>query len=401
MLKISNIDASIAELLPGITEMRQVLHAHPELSLKEYKTSAFIRDHLSKLDIEVLPPFLSTDVVALLRRNKDGKNVTLRADMDALAIHEENTFPYCSSNRGVMHACGHDGHTAMLLGAAIILEQFKDHLDGSVRFVFQPGEEVAGAGRDLIGKGILTDPRPHAVLALHGWPGYPAGAICSKPGALMAAADFYKIIIRGAGGHASKSDQKNNPILLASKIVNELTAIPERELMADDPVVISINKFIGGTAPNVIPNEVTIEGSARYFDKAAGERIPGLFEKVLKSGCKRTELRFELQYRRPYLATVNDPGIVSECRNITRQFIGESAWIDINDPVMSAEDFSYYLRENPGGMFFLGMGEDSPGLHTNTYDFNDKALANGLKFLVLSALCFTSSNRLPNKEFEV
>ncbi len=392
MLELSDIEAAIDELLPEIIEIRHYLHAHPELSLKEVETSEFIRTQLSKLDIEVLPPFLSTDVVALLGGGKSRRNVTLRADMDALPIIEENTFPYCSNNRGVMHACGHDGHTAMLLGAAIILEKFKDHLDGSVRLVFQPGEEVVAAGRDLIEKGILAEPKPNAVLALHGWPGYPTGAICSKSGEMMAAADFFKITIKGKGGHGSKSDQQNNPIVIAGKIVGGLSAIPEREFGPDDLVVISISKFVGGTTSNVIPNEVIIEGSSRYFDGSAGRRIPGLFEKILKTVCEKTEAKYELKYDRPYIATVNDPEIIKECKRITKEFLGDSAWIDIPDPVMSSEDFSYYIHENPGGMFFLGMGEDSPGLHTNSYDFNDKAIKNGIKFFVLSAFSFLSEN---------
>ncbi|KPL20470.1 MAG: hypothetical protein AMS23_10885 [Bacteroides sp. SM1_62] len=392
MLKISDIDVVIDELLPEIIKTRQVLHAHPELSLKEYKTSAFIRAQLSKLDVEVLPPFLSTDVVALLSGKKNGKNVTLRADMDALPIKEENTFPYRSGNKGVMHACGHDGHTAMLLGAAIILEKFKDHLDGSVRFVFQPGEEVVADGKELIEKGILRDPKPIAGLALHGWPGCPTGTICSKSGDLMAAADFFKIKITGKGGHGSNSDQQNNPIVIASKIVNGLTTIPEMEFSADDSVVISITKFVGGTASNIIPNEVIIEGSTRYFAESAGKRIPDLFRKVLETECKHTEIKYELKYDRPYIATVNDPEIINGCKSITKQFIGESAWADIHDPVMSSEDFSYYINGNPGGMFFLGMGVESAGLHTNAYDFNDKAIMNGMKFLVISTFFFLNKN---------
>jgi hippurate hydrolase len=396
MLKIKEFDNAIDALLPEIIEIRQELHAHPELSLKEYRTSDFIRSRLEKLDVEILPPFLSTDVVALLGGTNHGNNVTLRADIDALPMIEENTFPYCSNNRGVMHACGHDGHTAMLLGAAMILERYKDQLEGSVRFVFQPGEEVVAAGKDLVAKGMLTHPIPGAVLALHGWPGYPTGAICSKSGDLMAAADFYKIKIKGGGGHGSRSDQQNNPIVLASQIVSRLTSIPEREFSQDIPVVISISKLSGGTASNVLPGEVTMEGSTRYFSESAGERIPALFEEVLRTACMGTKLNYELAYDRPYIATVNDPGIVHECKRLTEQFMGASAWIDIQEPVMSSEDFSYYISGHPGGMFFLGMGEDSPGLHTNTFDFNDQALKNGIKFLVISAWSLLSGDVLPH-----
>lgn len=387
---MKDIDDAIQKLIHELEEIRHHLHAHPELSLKEFKTSEFVRARLSKLELELLPPFLETDVVALLNGGKNGKNVTLRADMDALPIVEENTIPYVSNHNGVMHACGHDGHTAMLLGAAIILEQFRDQLDGSVRFVFQPGEEVVAAGRDLIKKGILKNPKPDVVLAMHGWPGYPTGTICSKPGEMMAAADFFKIIISGKGGHGSNADQQNNPIVVASKIVNQLTVLPAHGPETEGLVVVNISKFTGGTTSNVIPHEVIIEGSVRYFDKAAGERIADLFRKVVETECKHAETGFELEYNRTYIATMNDPEIIKECKRITKQFVDQSAWVDMDDPVMSSEDFSYYIEENPGGMFFLGMGEESPGLHTNTYDFNDKALRNGIKFLVVSTLLFLS-----------
>ncbi|MEN8227907.1 MAG: M20 family metallopeptidase [Bacteroidota bacterium] len=390
MLQMNDIDIAIDKLIHDLVEIRHHLHANPELSLKEFNTSEFVRARLSKLDMELLPPFLETDVVALLNGGKNGKNVTLRADMDALPVVEENTIPYVSNHKGVMHACGHDGHTAMLLGVAMILEKFRDQLDGSVRFVFQPGEEVVAAGKELIAKGMLTNPKPDVVLAMHGWPGYPTGAICSKPGEMMAAADFFKITLSGKGGHGSSADQQNNPIVVAGKIVNQLTALPSQGVGTEGRVVVNISKFVAGTTSNVIPHEVIIEGSVRFFDEAAGERIEGLFRKVLEAECKETETSFELEYNRPYIATVNDAEIIRACKSITTRFVGESAWVDMDDPVMSSEDFSYYIKDNPGAMFFLGMGEDSPGLHTNVYDFNDQALRNGIRFFVFSTLNFLS-----------
>ncbi|MEN8202248.1 MAG: M20 family metallopeptidase [Bacteroidota bacterium] len=394
MFQITDIDLAIAEAMDELVEIRHHLHAHPELSLKEYRTSAFIRDRLLKLEMELLPPFLETDVVAVINSKKRGRNITLRADMDALPIEEINTVSYHSTSKGVMHACGHDGHTAMLLGAAMILEKFSDHLEGSVRFVFQPGEEVVAAGKELIEKGVLADPKPDVVLALHGWPGYPAGTICSRPGEMMAAADFFKITITGKGGHGAGTDQSLNPIVVASKTVESLSSIPEREFGKEDRIVVSISKLLGGNTSNVIPREVVIEGSARYFDTAAGKRIPALFEEVMETECGSAGLDYTLDYKRPYIATVNDAEIVGQCKTITKHWMGESAWIDMDDPVMSSEDFSYYIHGNPGAMFFLGMGANSPGLHTNTYDFNDQALRNGIRFLVLSTLTFLSRNSM-------
>jgi len=181
----------IDRIVPKITGIRHSLHKNPELSLQEFDTSVFIKNQLKALDVEILPPLLKTDVVAMLNADKTAKNITLRADIDALPIQEESNKSYCSMNKGVMHACGHDGHTAILIGAAIILSKFKQQLNGSVRFVFQPGEEMVAAGKDLVEKGVLTNPNPNAVLALHGWPGYPTGSICCRPGNFMAVQYLY------------------------------------------------------------------------------------------------------------------------------------------------------------------------------------------------------------------
>ena len=383
-IDLQKIEREIDKIIPKIKEIRQHIHAHPELSLEEYKTSAIVRDQLKPLNIEILPPFLSTDVIALLNSEKSGINVTLRADMDALPIQEQNDLPYCSTKSKVMHACGHDGHTAMLLGAAIILEKFRQQLNGSVRFVFQPGEEIVAAGRDLVEKGVLYSPKPRAVLALHSWPGYPVGSICSQPGAMMAAADIFKITIKGKGGHGSTPEQSDDPILTATKIINNLYLLPSRKFSALDSVVISVCQIHAGTNSNVIPDEVMMEGTVRYFSKIVGEKIPPLFEKVIKEECKSSDTTYTLEYERPYIATINDSEVVKICKNYTQNLIGKTSWIDLTAPVMASEDFSFYLDTNPGAMFFLGMGEKSPGLHTNSFNFNDKAIRNGILFLVLS-----------------
>jgi amidohydrolase len=383
ILKIAN---AIDKILPKITEIRQHLHANPELSLKEIQTSEFIRNQLKLLDVDVLPPFLSTDVVALLKGKSVKKNVTLRADMDALPIQEKNSIPYRSINKDVMHACGHDGHTAILIGAAIILEKFKDQLSGTVRFVFQPGEEIVAAGKDLVEKGVLDSPKPQAVLALHAWPGYPVGSICSKPEAMMAAADIFNITIKGKGGHGSTPEKTDDPILAATKIINNLYLLPSRKFSALESIVVSICKIHAGTSSNVIPDEVMMEGTIRYFSKIVGEKIPPLFEKVINEECKSSGTTYTLEYERPYIATINDSKVVKICKDYTQNFMGESSWFDIAEPVMSSEDFSYYIDSNPGGMFFLGMGENSPDLHVNSFNFNDKALRNGIFFLVISTL---------------
>ena len=383
---ITQINEEIGKLLPEIIEIRHYLHERPELSLKEFNTSQFIREHLQSLDIDVFNPFLETDVVALMHGNNAGKNVTLRADIDALPLQEKNDFPYQSRHKNVMHACGHDGHTAILLGTAKILEKLKDQFNGSVRFGFQPGEEIVAAGRDLVGKAILENPKPEAVLALHSMPGIPVGAICSKPGPLMAAADLFKIIIKGKGGHGSKPEEAIDPILIASKIVNNLYLIQSRKLKALDAIVISICKFQGGLNANVIPDETILEGTVRYLSKNIGEKMPVLFENIISSECNSYGASYELDYTQPYLPTVNDSDIVNASKHFTKEFIGESFWIDLKEPKMSSEDFSYYINKNPGAMFFLGMGDKCASLHSTSFDFNDNALMNGILFFVLSTL---------------
>ncbi len=389
---ITDIKKEVRDILPDIISVRHHLHAHPELSLKEFNTSAYVRERLAGLYATVLPPFLATDVVAVLSGTRAGKNVTLRADMDALPLQEENDNPYCSSVRNVMHACGHDGHTAMLLGAAIVLNKYRDSFSGSVRFVFQPGEEIVAAGKDLVKRGALDDPKPDAVLALHAWPGYPASAVCSRPGTLMAAADIFKLTIKGRGGHGSAPEKTNDPILTAGRVVNRLRVMSSRKMNVRDPLVISVCSIHGGTSANVIPSEVTLNGSVRYLSMDIGRKVPSMMEHAVRGECSYTGADFDLEYIRAYIPTVNNSHIISTCKKVTQDYFGKTSWIDIDKPVMGSEDFSFYIEKNPGAMFFLGMGEESAPLHSNTFDFNDEALKNGILFFVLSTLELLSDN---------
>jgi amidohydrolase len=383
-LDISQIKKEISNILPEITSIRHHLHANPELSLKEFRTCEFIRNYLKGLDVNVYDPFLTTDVVALLSGKNGGKNVTLRADIDALPLQEQSVHSYCSTASSVMHACGHDGHTAILLGAAAVLGKLKDSINGSVRFVFQPGEEIVAAGKNLINKGILESPMPGAVLALHSMPGMPVGSIASKPGPIMAAADLFKVIIKGKGGHGSTPEETIDPIFTASRVINGLYLLSSRKLRAQDSLVVSICSIHGGANANIIPEEVVVEGSVRYFTKKIGGKIPSLFEQAVKAECAYTGADYNLEYNRAYIPTINDVQTVATGKGVTERYIEKSDWIDLDEPVMGSEDFSYYIDNNAGAMFFLGMGEDSAALHSSTFDFNDKALKNGILFFVLS-----------------
>lgn len=385
-MNVEMIEAIVEELLPEIVEIRHTIHQNPELALKENDTAALVRKTLEPTGMHLLEPFLETDVVAMLKGKGRGKNVTLRADMDALPLREQTGLPYQSKRQGIMHACGHDGHTAMLIGAALALSGLKEQFEGSVRFVFQPGEEVVAAGKDLVGKGALLDPEPDAVFALHAWKGIPVGSIASKSGVFMAAADFFKIMINGKGAHGSMPEVSIDPILTASRIVEALQTIASRRVSALKSVVVSVCRFSGGTNSNIIPDSVELEGTARYLDSETGEKIPEYIEQTVKGVCDTMGATYEYSYMTPYIPTINNQDVVALGKKVTEEIFGTSMWVDLSTPSMGAEDFSYYIKDYPGAMFRLGMGKASAALHNPHFDFNDKALKNGIIFLVSAAL---------------
>jgi amidohydrolase len=350
--------------------------------MEERQTAARIRARLRAAGLRPQRPLIGTDVIALLRGAKPGPNVTLRADIDALPIREQTGAKHASRVPGRMHACGHDGHAAMLYGAARVLLQLRPELAGSVRFVFQPGEEMRAAGRDLVAAGALRDPKPAAVLALHAWSGLPAGTIASRPGPMMAAADHFLIEVLGKGAHGARPEESIDPVLVGARIVEGLQAIVSRRLAPVQPAVVSVCRFHAGTTSNVIPPRAELEGTCRYLVPTLGRALPRLIRQVVKGVCDSMGARFRLEYHPSYIPTVNDAGIVDLGRRVAQEQFGKRGWADLPHPSMGAEDFAFYLRGNRGAIFRLGMGEKSPGLHTPQFDFNDAALRNGILFFV-------------------
>ena len=377
-----NINSIIDRILPEVIEYRHQIHANPELAGNEFDTSKLVRQILSKTAIELEKPYLETDVVGLLNGDKEGKCVGLRADMDALPLQELNDLPYKSRKDGVMHACGHDGNTAMLLGAALVLDEIKDQLKGSVKFVFQPGEEVVALGKKLVEAGALENPKPDAVFALHGSSGHPTGAICSRVGAIMAAAGFFKIRIIGRGGHCSKPETCIDPIVIGCQIVNNLQTIVSRHFGPQDATCLSICRFSGGENSNVIPEDVILEGSTRFLDYEIGKQFPELIEKVIKGVCDSYGAKYEFDYELPYIPTVNSAEHVETAKEFATEYLGQDLWVELPLSSMGGEDFSYYLRECGGAFCDIGMGEDHPAIHNPMFDFNDDALRNGIAFMV-------------------
>ncbi|MBN1828433.1 MAG: amidohydrolase [Deltaproteobacteria bacterium] len=388
MKKIAQL---IDQLIPRLVNIRRTIHRNPELALRENDTAKLVRKVLGETEAEIAEPFLGSDVVAVLHGSAPGKNITLRADMDALPIEEMTGLPYASGRPGVMHACGHDGHTTILLGTALVLNELRGRLNGSVRFVFQPGEEVAAAGRELVQKGAIENPSADAVFALHAWNKLPSGMFSSRPGPFMAAADFFRIVIHGKGGHGSRPEETVDPILTAARIVEVLDSLPARTFSALDPVVITVCRIQGGSASNVVPDRVELEGTARYFKKTIGNRIQGDIEKVAAVICGLAGATFDLQYDQSYLPVVNDRAMVFLGKTVARETLGEDAWRDAEESSMGAEDFSYYLERAPGALFWLGMGEDSNPLHSPLFDFNDQAMKPAILFLVNLVARFLNS----------
>ena len=373
---------TLAEILPGIIEFRHALHRIPEMAGAEFETSRAIRERLARLDLEVLPPFLGTDVVAILHGRGPGRNVTLRADIDALRVHEETGAAYASRHDGRMHACGHDGHAAMVMGAAELLASRRDSFDGSVRFVWQPGEENRAMGRDLIEAGALENPRADLVTALHGMPGLPVGVLALRNGAMMASCAHFKVTIRGRGGHSSRPHQAGDPVVAAAAVVVELQSVVSRRIDPQQAAVLSVCRIAGGELANVIPDEVVLEGTARALDMNVAAALESGLREVVDAVSRAHRTSCEIDYRLSYPVTFNAPEPTALARRVIRETVGEGRFIELAESSMGAEDFSWYLRRYPGVYVKLGTGEDCPALHNSKFDFPDAALAAGIEYLV-------------------
>jgi len=384
------LEALVVKYLPHIKEIRHYIHAHPELSYKETETAKYIRGKLKDLNLDILPPFLETDTVAFLNRGKISKNVTLRADIDALPIIEETQCPYKSKNEGVMHACGHDGHTAMLLGAAMVLNEFKESLNGSVRFVFQPAEEGLCGGKDLVNAGALKNPEPNVVFGFHGWPGQKTGHFSSKAGPMTSACDTYTVKIFGKGAHSSTPELAIDPILISAKIIEAFSTIPVKRFSPLESVLVSVCRIESGTASNIIPETAEMEGTVRYFNPSYGPKLQKYMKKIIRSICKMYGATFDFEYNILYIPTINNRTAVEFAEKVSHKYFGKNSWTTKEKPVMGSEDFSFFIKSYPGAFINIGLGENCPGLHTSAFDFSDDALANGVTMFCALALEYLS-----------
>ena len=366
---------------------RQDLHSIPEIGLEEYETSKYIKKKLSEFKIEYSEGYSSTGVVAWVKGKKgnSSKSIGLRADFDALPMPEKNNFNYKSKNVGMMHACGHDGHTSMLLGAAKYLSENFD-FDGTVYFIFQPGEEGFGGGKIMIDDGLFRDFKIDEVYALHNWPELPLGHFGVNSGPMMAAVDEFDIIIKGKGGHAAIPQLAIDPVIIASQIVLALQTIVSRSTNPVDKAVVSITKINGGTAYNVIDDNVKLSGTIRTFEEKTrsfiAKKIEDISKGIASSNGGTAVIEFDLVNKYP--PTINSKKESEFASEVAKKLVGNEKVITDINPSMGGEDFSYLLNEKPGSYLYIGQADKNhnANLHTSNYDFNDNLLPIGVNFWI-------------------
>ena len=370
-----------------VVRWRRHLHQNPELSFQEEKTAQFVYDTLQSFGSLELSRPTPTSVMARLIGSQPGKVIAIRADMDALPIQEENSFDFVSQNPGVMHACGHDGHTAMLLGTAKILADLKDRIHGEVRFLFQHAEELfPGGAEEMVNAGVMEG--VDLVIGTHLWSPMETGKIGVVYGPMMAAPDMFSIRIQGKGGHAAMPHQTVDSIAIGAQVVTNLQHIVSRNTDPLDNLVVSVTKFIGGTAHNIIPGSVEIGGTVRSFDPKLRESVPERMERIVKGITEAHGATYDFQYEFGYRPVINHEEVTRVIEETVREVLGQDA-LELLRPNMGGEDFSAFQQKAPGSFFYVGAGNKAKGIvyphHHPRFTIDEDALENGVKMFVNAA----------------
>jgi len=384
---IPEIEASHDE----IKTLRRTIHAHPELRYEEVGTAKIVAESLERWGIEVHRGLGKTGVVGVLKRGTGGASIGLRADMDALPIRELNTFGHRSTNDGRMHACGHDGHTAMLLGAAKHLAEHGE-FDGTVVFIFQPAEEGGAGAKAMIEDGLFKRFPVDAVFGIHNWPGMPAGSFGVVEGPIMASSNEFRITVRGTGSHAALPHNGRDPVFTAVQIANGLQSIITRNKKPIDTAVLSVTQIHAGEAANVVPDQAWLGGTVRTFTVATLDLIEERMRKIVEATAAAYDCEVELHFNRNYPPTINAAEETRFAAEVMAEVVGKDKVDNAVEPTMGAEDFSFMLIERPGCYAFLGNGDGGHRerghgagpcmLHNASYDFNDDLLSVGSSYWV-------------------
>jgi amidohydrolase len=378
----------IADFHDDMTAWRQDIHAHPELGLQEHRTSALVQELLQSFGVdEVVTGIAQTGVVGIIRGRTDtGRAIGLRADMDALPITEETALPYASETPGVMHACGHDGHTTMLLGAARYLAETRN-FDGTVYVIFQPAEESGGGGQLMVQEGLFERFPMQQVFGMHNWPSLPAGTFAWRNGPMMAATGSIEITVTGRGAHGAKPNEGIDPILVAAHIVTALQSLVARNMEPTEAGVVTIGHISAGRAENVIPERALMKGTARWFLPEVGDLLEAGVHRIANGVAAAFGASVEVSFKRSYPATINDEGATTMARNAATSVAGAARVEHMARPTMGAEDFSFMLNAKQGSYIMLGggTGAEDYGVHHPRYNFNDEILPVGASYWVTLA----------------
>ena len=410
------LSRQIEQVMPKVISWRRDIHQHPELSNREVRTAAKVAAHLEKLGLEVRTGIAHTGVVGILRGAQDGPVVALRADMDALPVTEQTGLPFASTvvsefngqQTGVMHACGHDAHVAMLMGVAEVLSKQKASLKGSIMFVFQPAEEGPPSGEDggakmMLAQGLFANPTPTAIFGLHVWPGAP-GQLMVKSEGIMAAADSFQITVKGKQVHGSSPWRGIDPINISGQLINAINLIPARQIdVTKAPAVVSFGQVHGGIRWNIIPDEVKLEGTIRTFDSEMRTDLIARMQHTSEHIAKASGASAEFHLHNFAAVTWNDPAL-TEWAMPSLQWAAGANGVTTVKPITGAEDFSFYQQQIPGVFFFLGISppdtplSDVPPNHSPMFDVNEAALINGVRALSSLALDYLASAPAQAKE---
>lgn len=390
---MNDIKSKVEEIYPRVVSWRRDIHMYPELSGEERMTAAKISEILKQLPIEVIESVGGNGVVGILRGGKKGRTIALRADIDALPIKEENEHSFVSKHEGIMHACGHDGHTAILLGTACILSSYKNEISGNIKFIFQPAEEKApiGGAKPMIEAGVLENPHVDGILGLHIWPNVPKGAIGIKEGPLMASSDPFVIEIFGQSGHASAPHQTIDALYTACQVVNMLQMIVSRNTDPLESAVVTAGTIKSGTKYNIIADYALIEGTVRTLSPDTQQNVQRRISEVVEGVCKSTGARYSVNYKRGYPAIINDVKMTNLIKKSAESVLPKENIVQVERPAMGGEDFANYLQEVPGAFFWLGAKpEKYYPAHNPRFDFDEEVMKTGMEILSHCALNYLS-----------
>lgn len=387
MINLVELDALVGEAEKWAISLRQDFHRWPELGNEEYRTSERIKTELKHLNIEV-KQILPTGLVGIVKGDQGKKTVAIRADMDALPIQEMVSLPFTSERKGIMHACGHDVHMAVLLGTAMVLSKIKDEINGTVKFIFQPAEETTGGAKRMIEKGCL-DPKTDFILGLHVKPDLPAGVIGMKYGKVHASSDMFRIAVRGRTCHGAYPDLGIDSVTAAAQIVTGAQSIVSRNISPLNSAVITFGRIHGGTAVNLLADSVILEGTIRALDTCSRELLKSRLKEMAQWTAKAYGAKADVKFIKGYPALMNDNLIVETVKNLAICGTGIDKVVELKEPTMGVEDFSYYLEKVPGAFFFLGSGykgRENEGIHSDEFEVDEKCIGIGIQLEVMSVL---------------